>query len=266
MEAIGKPQTEPATSSLGGSDDVCPKCSAELEFDRNGYPMRHQCCSCLDTGRVRYALQIHEPGFGRAHDCPDCAGERKAPLAHEALRMRIPIAFQGKTLDGWADVGDQRRRVTAYVSQWPPKKPFLVLAGTPGTGKTHLACAALQDLYERKNVRGQFWNCVDLIARYQATYDGERATESAAEVDETLARVPLLVLDELGAQRDSEDATLRVFRLIDLRYREQKPMIVTTNKSAGQLGEMDPRLYSRLMDASVSELVTFNLPDYRQRR
>lgn len=266
MEAIGRPRTERATYSPGVADDLCPACSAELEFDRNGNPMRHQCCSCLDTGFVRYARQPHDPGFGKAHDCPDCAGARKPPIEHEAARMRVPIAYQGKTLEGWTDVGDQRRRVTAYVSDWPPKKPFLVLAGTPGTGKTHLACAALQDLYERKNVRGQFWNCADLIARYQATYDGERATESAAQVDEILARIPLLVLDELGAQRDSEDASLRVFRLIDLRYREQKPMIVTTNKSAGQLAEMDPRLYSRLMDASVSELVPFNLPDYRQRR
>lgn len=252
-----------APSSLH-DDPNCPRCGRSLSFDR-GYPVPHSCCTCDDTGFARYARTAHDPGFGRAHECPDCFEQRKPALSSEVVRMRIPLQFQSKTLAGWEDVGAQRRQVTAYVSTWPPAKPFLVLSGHPGTGKTHLACAAMQDLFSRLNVRGQFWNVPDLIARYQATYDGDRATETAAEIDDQMAKVPLLVLDELGAQRDSPDATLRVFRIVDLRYREAKPTIVTTNKTPGELAEMDQRLYSRLMDAGQSEVVAFPMDDYRLR-
>ena len=233
-------------------------------LDRWGNVIPHSCHRCRDGGKVRLPTDIHDMNFGCAVVCPDCRGGPPPPMAKAAETMQIPVAYRGKLFADWEDVGDQRRLVQKWLgNKWPPAKPFLVLAGKQGTGKTHLACAAMQEAYG-KGVRSQFWNVGRLLDRYRATFD-ETAQETITEIDTQLDRVPLLVLDEFGMHKNTEFAEERVFNLINRRYSESKPLIVTTNKAPGELANGDVRVYSRLMDASMAELVSFNLGDYRQR-
>mgnify|MGYP002513924079 CR=1 FL=1 len=69
---------------------------------------------------------------------------------------------------------------------------------------------------------------------------------------ESLSRCELLIIDDLGIERNSEFALEQVFSVIDSRYRSQLPMIVTTNLTVDEL--MDPadlargRIYSRVLE------------------
>lgn len=100
----------------------------------------------------------------------------------------------------------------------------------------------------------------DLPDRLRWASDPERATESVDDIHEQLLRVPLLVLDDLGAHRGTEWAEERLFALIDARYRDGLPLVVTSNVS---LLEVAPRVRSRLADVQVSTVVRFTGPDRR---
>ena len=50
----------------------CRRCSRELELDERGWAIRHECCQCEDTGRMRLVLPKGDRGFGRAVMCSEC--------------------------------------------------------------------------------------------------------------------------------------------------------------------------------------------------
>lgn len=188
------------------------------------------------------------------------AGET-APQPSPEERMRIPARYRQVRISTWLPPeGKPRHAAAAYARDWPPAKPVLFLTGERGTGKTHLACGILREVFERHAVRGQFWPVVDLLDRLRRASDPDRATETVDDVQEQLLRVPLLVLDDLGAHRGTEWAEERLFALVDGRYRESLPMVVTSNVT---LQELAPRVRSRLVDTSSSVVVQVHGPDRR---
>ena len=239
------------------------RCGRPLPFDDLGQPVPHLCCTCEDARFVRLQRRRGEDGFGRAHPCPVCAGSPALaePAERVAERMRIPAKFRQARISTWLpDTGRPRLAAHTYVVRWPPEKPLLLLSGNKGAGKTHLACGILQEVFARHGQRGQFWPVVDLLDRYRATFDEDRATETVEAVDAQLRHCAVLVLDDLGTHKSTEWAEERLFRLIDERYRDLRPLVVTTNVG---LLELPDRIKSRLADGSCSTLVNFTGPDRR---
>nr|WP_308445340.1 ATP-binding protein [Tepidiforma sp.] len=243
---------------------ACPGCGSD---DVEPPHWRHRCCVCRDGGRIRRGYPIGHPLFGRSEPCPACAGAAAMaaagapPPASPEERMRIPARYRSVTFDQWLPAnGTPRVRCQSYAASWPPERPLLFLTGEKGTGKTHLACAILRAAWERHGVRGQFWPVIDLLDRLRRASDPDRATETVDDVQEQLLRVPLLVLDDLGAHRGTEWAEERLFALIDARYRDGLPLVVTSNVG---LLDVAPRVRSRLADAQVSTVVPFAGPDRR---
>lgn len=175
--------------------------------------------------------------------------------------MRVPVRFLSCRIDTWEPAnGSPRVRALSYAATWPPPKPFLLLFGEKGTGKTHLAVGMLRAIFERHGMRGVFWPTVDLIDRYRAASNPDRATETVEAIDAELRRTPVIVLDDYGAEKATEFAAERVFRLVDERYREMRPLIVTTNT---YLPQMDSRVSSRLTSGLMAQ---FDMPDQRLAR
>lgn len=242
--------------------DTCPTC---IEV--------HSCWTCHDGGFVRVTeaapaeswsdARNRDNRIGRAIPCPGCTDKGRDEVL-EVERLNIPLAFAECRLATWLpENGRPRLAAQSYAVNWPPAKPFLLLSGDTGRGKTHLAIGVMFAVWERHKVRSRFWPVVDLLARYRATFDKDRATETTEEIDRELERCPLLVLDDLGAQKDTEWAEEQLFRLIDRRHRDRKPTVVTTN-----LGEIQlpARLKSRLADQAASTVVHLDgtkYPDHR---
>ena len=234
----------------------CESCGNENGL--NLPALTHKCCYCADGGRVRDPQR-----FGMTHLCPKCsgAGADVAVAVAPEVRMMLPKSFITAEFAKWLPSnGTPRVRCTSYVAEWPPSKPFLVLSGGKGTGKTTLSCAMLRAAHAKHQVRGQFWPVIDLLDRYRRTFDHDRATETLDEVDQQMRRIPLLVLDDFGAHKGTEFADERLFALIDYRYREHKPTVITSNAS---LMEMTDRVRSRLTDTSACLIVNFTGQDMR---
>ena len=108
-----------------------------------------------------------------------------------------------------------------------------------GTGKSHLAVAILY----KANRRGLFVNVPMLLKRLRDYYRGEGLKEYALTGE--LFEIPVLVLDDLGAERMTGWVEETLYLIINERYMQRRPTIITTNKS---VREGDPANPDLLMD------------------
>ena len=263
----------------------CPTCFAvppaigRKPLDKLGSgnkPFTVPCPTCVAASKARAAAYDwrKDPAFGICNDCREllvinaageldpcdmCPGapQRESDAAY-AKRARVPIRYADCRVGNWLPAtGRPRQAVAGFTAQWPPAKGTLLLEGETGTGKTHLAIGALFDAWTRHGIFGQFWPVIDLLERFRRTMQGDRAQETAEQIEAALDRVDLLVLDDLGAQRDTDYAGERLFSLIDHRYSRRLPTIVTTNV---ELMALPDRVRSRMQHG---EIVICHGKDYR---
>lgn len=142
----------------------------------------------------------------------------------------------------------------------------LFLTGIPGSGKTHIACALLNEWFAGSfTLSGEgvpypanrpplFLPAVELLLEIKASWHSEENLMAESEND-LLARhtrAPLLVLDDLGAEKISDWSRQVVYLLIDRRYRDMMPTIITSNLSLEDLArQLDERIASRICEMGI---------------
>lgn len=139
-----------------------------------------------------------------------------------------------------------------------PRRAWLILTGEAGTGKTHLAAAIVNRLLASPDWRPLYYVVPDLLdhLRNLTRAEGpERDREWKA-----IREASVLVLDDYGTEKGSEWADETLFKLLDYRYANRLPLVVTTNLL---WDEMPARIASRLQDRATSRVVTLRAGDYR---
>lgn len=108
----------------------------------------------------------------------------------------------------------------------------LYIEGTNGTGKTHLAAAiALQLIHEGVPVICK--TSSDLLTDIKRSFDDDSLNE--AQILDVYKQVDLLVIDDLGKEQCSDWSMSVLYSILNDRYEDMKPVIVTTNYNADQL-------------------------------
>lgn len=188
------------------------------------------CEYCGDLRSVKgppiFADGVYTP---RLRDCPKCVPER--PSGIPVSRMSDTFAtFDLKKNPGAADA--------IQLCQWVAagKAWCALLIGTYGTGKTHLAIATLNAMG-----RGHFEKVPDLLDSIRKrAFDEEAGMEAALKRWRTMTS--LLVLDDLGTEKQTEWVDETLYRILDARYESRLPTILTSNTSWERL---DGRIKSR---------------------
>lgn len=135
----------------------------------------------------------------------------------------------------------------------------MVLKGGYGCGKTHLAAAiGNRQLAEGRPVL--FINTPDLLDHLRATFSPE-STVSYDERFDQVRNSPLLILDDLGTQSNSEWAQEKLYQILNHRYNSRLPTIITTNL---ELEAIEIRMRSRIVDPSLTQIVHITAPDFRR--
>jgi DNA replication protein DnaC len=177
---------------------------------------------------------------------------------------QLPAATESWTFENFDASGPLREAYEAALELAEERGiKWLTLVGPVDTGKSHLAVA----ICRRWLARGKPARYVlvplmleELRAGYQFEGEYDRRLEF-------LLKVPLLVLDDLGTQKPTEWAVEKLMQVIDYRYVNALPLVVTTNKPLDNLpGDSVHRIGSRLLRATFGKVVTINAHEYRLRK
>lgn len=115
-----------------------------------------------------------------------------------------------------------------FVDQYPLERTGLLLTGSVGVGKTHLAVGIIRELMATKSISCLFYDYRELLKEIQHSYnDNVEATEFG--ILKPVFDIEVLVLDELGAVRTTEWVWDTVNYILNTRYNLKKTTIITTN-------------------------------------
>ena len=201
-------------------------------------------------------MALNDPGFGRAVPCV-CQvrlseEQRLSRLRrHSNMGVLAHVSFAATEPSG-RSVGAEARshfRAALDAARSYAQQPdgWLLLTGAHGAGKTHLAAAVANQCMERSEP--VFFAFVpDLLDHFRASFNPDHEL-SYDELFEQVKSIPLLVLDDLGAQSPSPWADEKIYQVLNHRFASALPTIIT---AALPLDQLDPRLQSRLADARLT--------------
>ena len=179
----------------------------------------------------------------------------------EQRRIRIEnLRVSGISDDSLRDVRfedsdgcENIQKCHAFVDHWDEIKEQntgLLMSGPVGTGKTYAAACIANALIDR-GVPVLMTNFPAILST--SKFEMNELVRKAMEYD-------LIIVDDLGVERDTEYSSETVYQFIDACYRRKKPMIVTTNLSLKDLrvqeGLRYKRIYDRVLQMCVPMLFT----------
>jgi len=193
--------------------------------------------------------------------CPLCGGlgfiwtdkgVKRCKCAYEkfdvARYLNIPRRFRDAELSNLRKVfsPDTISGIKYYLQDFPKYYKDgigLLLVGETGVGKTYAICAVLKYIYLKYRIRGYFVDTKELSIKLRESL----AERRYASFIETLAKVPLLVLDDLGQEELTDWYKDVLVGLISTRYNEKRLTFFTTNLVPGFLAKE----YNKVMNTKV---------------
>ncbi|NLM25495.1 MAG: ATP-binding protein [Firmicutes bacterium] len=207
------------------------------------------------------------PSFGKGMwlttDC-QCAIKQQQEIRSRIDQIRVdtipgpvlPAALQNHTFSNFRvesfnkDAYTRCKQFSTHFSKITDGRG-LVLCGKSGRGKTHLACAIINDLKDKNTVA--FAHIPTLL---------ENIRQGRGDL-ERLLTVDLLVMDDLGSERESDWALEKLLIIVDGRLNAYKPTVFTTNFNLEELEvRVGSRLASRILYNSLDLVVQG--PDWRE--
>ena len=224
-------------------------------------------CRVTIGGRVMQVgclckCQAHQWDREREEERRRQAAIRVRQLRAECIQDRSMEACRFEAAEPSTNLDRCRR----YVDAWERVRKDgvgLLFYGPPGGGKTFAAACIANALID-KAVPVMMTSFPKILAA---------AFDDRAEMIGQLGRYPLLVIDDLGVERESEYALEQIYTVVDERVKSGKPMIITTNLALSDIQQprdmAHARVYGRITAATVPmffQPAEFRKAAERQRR
>lgn len=197
------------------------------------------------------------PAYARCQTCvKDQQDEKLRERIHKA---GVPLNLCNATFDNWTPESendeshlDQCRRFTKA------RRGFLVMLGDLGTGKGHLAAAITRHFRYPLFIKQS-----ELLRRLRHTYRDKAAVDPVEQAQDA----DLLVLDEMGLSAGGKDELPMLHDVLDHRYNERKPTVLTGNISITELQSIvGERMEDRLRECAFAVLMFAGNSNRREAR
>ena len=248
MESLGdilKRITVRNTSMITNGDGAVLQ-TGDLDRE-NAHPA---CPRCKDSGWLSKRVPVDHPDFGQAFPCQcqrmdDPAARTAALLRYSNLGSLARISLTTTRPEGpLPDAGSRRlfQQALATAAEFSENPVgWMALTGPSGSGKTHLAVAVANRCIERGQTTF-FIVVADLLDHLRASFSPDNEV-SYDELFDQVRQVPVLVLDDLGAQSATPWAQEKLFQVFNHRFNAALPTVITIR---GPLQRLDEMLRSRI--------------------
>lgn len=225
------------------------------------------CTICHGIGFYSRDLSVGDPEFGKVQVCECRKDQITASFRERLYELSSLEALKDLTFESFQPRGRDtysKFQSDSLETAWITTRKFadnlsgwLFLWGGYGCGKTHLA-AAIANASVAVNVPTLFLTVPDLLDSLRFAFDSEETTFEKRF--EEIRNIPLLILDDFGTQNMTNWALEKLFQIINYRYINHLPLVVTSNQSVELI---EGRLKSRFLDSSMVALINIQAPDYR---
>jgi len=219
----------------------------------------YKCQTCHDLGWVGHDVELDHPDFGQLFRCECMKEADEAERRARFLRLcRLPQGTDNRTFESFkVRPGlNEAYRLAMDVAQG--KLKWLTLMGDVDTGKSHLAISIARKWLE--NGRPARYVAVPkLLDELRRGYHPD-ADMSYDQEFYFYENVDLLVLDDLGMESSTPWAQEKLDMLVNSRYENAMPLVVTTNLG---LHQISPRIASRLQRATFGRVVNIRASEFR---
>lgn len=222
---------------------------------------RFNCDKCQDTGYIFYK----KDGMPFAEVCK-CSS--MAEYNRKMSKSGIGEAFKNKTLDNYnadrEELVEIKKQVMDFVGNYNKKEGerdcSLLILGSVGVGKTHLATAAANCLL-RDNIQVTYFeyrsDITELKQLITSHDEYEKRMRRYQEVD-------CLLIDDLFKGNVTNSDIGIVYEIINRRYLRSKSIIVTSEKLPKELKSIDEAIASRIFEMSKSHIISIgNVENHR---
>jgi DNA replication protein DnaC len=225
-------------------------------------PVKEVCELCFGTG-----LEVVEGKGARPCQCRSL--QNQATLIAQA---RLPKRYEDCHFHNYKPLNASQEQAFRYATRLAMEFPLvdrgLLLMGSVGVGKTHLAVSILKGLTER-SFACLFYEFGALLKEIQDSYNTNTHT-SELQVLAPVLNCDVLVLDELGGSKPTDWVRDTMAHIINSRYNEQKLTIFTTNyldiRRTDRDETLEDRIGARLRSRIFEMCKTVNISgeDYRR--
>ncbi len=222
-----------------------------------------KCPICGGAGYYRLDVPVGHPLFGEPVVCQCRQFEIDARRGQDYGDITGLGVLEDWTFENFdPNIPGVKRAYESCLAYAQNPDGWLLLTGSFGCGKTHLAAAVANYVAQGRVMFPLFTVVPDLLDYLRAAFAPDQGSSYDNRFNE-IRNASLLVLDDLGTENSTPWATEKLFQIINHRYNQRKPTIITSNRD---LDRMDPRIASRIKDSAICTHIYIDARDYRERR